>query len=100
VTTASTYALTVESPFGQQRRVLELILANGMLTGRLVTGDGNAELTGGKATQDEISFFTKIKTPMGRMKAQVMATITGETLTGAAETTLGRVAIHGTRIQN
>lgn len=91
------YDLTVETPLGQQRAALTLTVENGALGGRL-QGDGwESELTDVSAERQNVSFRARIKTPMGRIKARIAATITGDELTGKATMPLASAQIHGVR---
>ncbi|MCB2177470.1 MAG: hypothetical protein KQH57_16800 [Actinomycetales bacterium] len=97
--TTGSYDLTVDTPFGAQHGRLDLDLTTDRLTGRLATASGTSELDDGSVDGDAFTFTTRLRTPMGRMKATVTGTVDGDTLTASARLPLGRAAIHGTRVE-
>lgn len=96
--TTGSYDLTVDTPFGAQHGRLDLDLTADRLTGQLSTSSGTSELDDGSVDGDTFTFTTRIRTPMGRMKATVTGGVEGDTLTASARLPLGRAAIHGTRV--
>lgn len=91
------YDLTVETPFGQQKAVLTLTVDGGALGGLLQGTGWESKLSDTGADGGDVSFRARIKTPMGRIKAHIAATITGDELAGTATMPLGSARIHGTR---
>ena len=94
---AGTYAVEVKTPVGVQEGSLTLRVVNGALEGSLSNAQGATEFAGGSVGDNEVSFATRIRTPMGKLKAQVTGTVDGDTFTGRARLPLGTAEIHGTR---
>ncbi|HEY0261044.1 MAG TPA: hypothetical protein VGC18_14465 [Lacisediminihabitans sp.] len=92
-----TYDLAVETPFGPQQAALTLSADGGAIGGRLQGSGWESELSDVEAQGHDVSFRARIKTPMGRIKAQIAATVTGDQLTGTATMPLGSARIRGTR---
>lgn len=93
----SLFDLTVDTPFGEQQGRLNLDTDSGLLTGWLETSAGRTELLDGSGDEARFEFTTRIRTPMGRMKARVTGQVDGDDLTATARLPLGRAAIRGTR---
>jgi hypothetical protein len=91
------YDLAVQTPFGEQDAALTLAVENGMLGGQLRAADWSSELSDVDADGDDVSFRARIKTPLGRIKARITASIVGDALTGVATMPLGSARITGVR---
>ncbi|MEJ2377899.1 MAG: hypothetical protein P8Y71_21740 [Pseudolabrys sp.] len=96
---AGSYKVTVKTPVGPQEGSLTLWMDGESLSGRLDNPKGSTEFTGGTVTGNEVAFATKIKTPLGRLKAQVAGTVDGDRFTGTAKLPLGVAQIDGVRAQ-
>jgi hypothetical protein len=92
-----TYKVKVKTPVGVQEGALTLSTAGGTLSGRLDNAKGSTEFTGGTITGNAVAFATKIRTPMGRLKAQVNGVVEGDHFHGLAKLPLGTAEIDGER---
>lgn len=93
----SDFDLTVDTPFGEQQGSLHLDTDGPSLAGWLETPAGKTDLKDGSGDEAEFEFTTRIRTPMGRMKARVTGRVEGDALTATARLPLGKAAIRGTR---
>jgi len=91
------YDVTVKTPVGEQHGSLLLHDDNGNLSGALTNPKGTTEFTGGSANDGAVEFTTRIRTPLGRLKAHVTGKVEGDAFTGLAELPLGNAEITGTR---
>lgn len=94
-----TYKVTVKTPVGLQEGTLVLKVAGGALSGSLDNPKGRSEFTGGTVAGETVHFATKIRTPMGRLKAEVNGRVSDDTFTGEARLPLGTAQIAGTRVR-
>jgi hypothetical protein len=97
MTIAGTYRVTVTTPVGPQQGVLTLKVDGHALSGTLASPKGTTEFSGGTAAGDEVHFVAKIKTPIGRVKAQISGRVAGDRFTGQAKLPLGVAQIEGVR---
>ncbi len=98
-TIAGTYDIKVHTPMGDEDGTLHLNIRNNALSGKLENKKGSTEFTGGTVEGNKVNFNTKIKTPMGRLKAQVTGQIEADNFTGTAKLPLGSAKIEGKRVQ-
>lgn len=94
---AGNYKVTVKTPVGLQEGSLTLVVDGESLSGSLENAKGSTEFSGGTITGNEVQFATRIKTPMGRLKAQVSGKVEGDKFTGTAKLPLGTAHIEGVR---
>lgn len=94
---AGTFDITAKTPVGEQLGVFVFVVEGERLAGSLATPKGTVDLTDGKIIGNKLDFFTKIPTPMGKMKAHITGTIEGNQLTAVAKLQLGSAQIHGIR---
>lgn len=94
---SGTYEITVQTPLGKQTGSLTLTVEESSLTGTLVNSNGSFDLTDGRVHGNEVQFTTKIKTPMGKLKAQISGKVEGDTFKGTANLPLGSAEIEGIR---
>jgi hypothetical protein len=92
-----TFDITVKTPVGEQFGVFVFVAEGELLTGSLTTPKGTVDLTDGKIIGNKLDFFTKITTPMGKMKAHITGTVEDNQLTAVAKLPLGSAQIHGIR---
>ncbi len=92
------YDVTVKTPVGTQEGSLRLVVDGDDLSGVLTNPKGASEFSGGTVSGNEVAFETKIRTPMGRLKAQVSGRIDGRKFTGTAKLPLGVAHIEGIRV--
>lgn len=97
MTIDGTYDVTVKTPLGPQAGRLTLKADGQSLSGVLENPKGNSPFDGGTVENGHVHFVTKIRTPMGRLKATVDGTVEGDTFTGTAKLPLGTAEITGTR---
>lgn len=91
------YSVTVDTPIGQQEGSLTLKEENGSLSGTLTNSKGTFDFSDGTVDGNEVHFTTKIKTPMGRLKAKVSGKVDGDRFEGKAKLPLGSAEITGIR---
>jgi len=91
------YNVTVHTPFGPQQGALTLEVIGSSLSGRLENPKGASDFSGGTVIGNEVEFTSKIRTPMGRLKAEVFGTVEGDRFTGTGKLPLGTVRIEGQR---
>jgi hypothetical protein len=92
------YELTLETPMGKQEGAMTLETNGAALSGTLVNRRGSTEFSGGAVDGDEVSFDTKIPTPIGRLKAHVTGRVTDGRFVGDAKLPLGSAHIEGSRV--
>lgn len=92
------YKVTVKTPVGMQEGSLTLVPDGESLSGVLTNPKGDSEFSGGTISGNEVAFDTKIRTPMGRLRAHVTGTVDGDTFTGDAKLPLGVAHIEGVRV--
>lgn len=92
------YKIHVHTPMGTEEGTLELTVNGQSLSGTITNSKGSTEFSDGIISDNEISFETKIKTPMGRLKAKVSGKIEDDLFTGSAKLPLGTAKIEGKKI--
>jgi hypothetical protein len=95
---SGTYKVKVSTPVGPQEGSLTLMADGDTLSGALENAKGATEFNGGTVNGNEVQFATKIKTPLGRLKAQVNGKIEGDRFAGTAKLPLGVAKIEGVRM--
>ena len=91
------YNLEVKTPVGVQEGRLTLVVDGHSLRGVLSSPKGESELDGGIVHGGHLAFTTKLRTPMGRMKAHIEGDVEGDRLTATAKLPLGVAHITGVR---
>lgn len=91
------YKLTLDTPLGKQDGELTLKTQGAALSGTLANSGGSAEFSGGTVEGDEVAFDTRIPTPIGRLKAHVTGSVSGDRFSGKAKLPLGSARIEGIR---
>lgn len=84
---------------GVENGTLKLFVSNGLLAGTITNQKGNSEFSGGTVSNNEIQFDTKIKTPLGRLRAKITGTIENDILIGTAKLPLGTAKIEGMKVR-
>ena len=93
-----TYSIQVHTPMGVQQGTLNLFIDNGSLCGSIINTKGSSEFKGGTVSDNEVQFDTKIKTPMGRLKAKIRGRIENDMLIGLAKLPFGTAKIEGNKV--
>ncbi len=93
-----TYDIRVQTPMGVEQGVLKVVVDGESISGTIINTKGTTEFTDGVLNNNELQFQTKIKTPMGRLKAKVTLKVEQDTLTGVAKLPLGAAKIEGKRV--
>ena len=96
-TVAGIYEVKVHTPLEEEEGKLKLAVDGNSLSGELTNKKGITEFKGGTVEGTEVRFNTKIRTPMGRLKAQVTGKVENNTFTGVAKLPLGTAKIEGKR---
>jgi hypothetical protein len=84
---------------GVEDGTLKLTFEGDELSGSIENSKGSTEFTGGNVEGNEVQFNTKIKTPMGRLKAKVAGKIENDKITLTAKLPLGTAQIEGNKVQ-
>jgi hypothetical protein len=93
-----TYEIQVHTPMGVQQGTLNLFIENGSLCGTIVNTKGTSKFNSGTISNNEVQFDTKIKTPMGRLKAKIIGIIENDMFIGSAKLPLGTAKIEGKKV--
>jgi hypothetical protein len=94
---AGRFEVNVKTPMGEKTGVLELVVANEVLSGTLTGAKGRFDLTDGTVNGKSIDFCANIETPVGKMQAHVTGTVEGDVLTAIAKLPIGSLEITGLR---
>ena len=94
---AGTYKVQVKTPMGLQEGKMTLVVDGVSLKGTLENSTGSFEFTDGKAKENTVEFATKIKTPIGSLKASVIGVVRGNTFSGVVKLPIGSAQIDGIR---
>lgn len=95
-----TYEINVHTPMGVEQGILMLSVENGELSGTITNKKGTTEFNGGTVSNNTIQFDSKIKTPVGKLKARITGTIENGIFTGSAKLPLGTAKIDGKRVDS
>ena len=98
-TVAGTYKIKVHTPMGIENGTLKLTVDENSLSGSLENSRGSTEFTGGIVDGNQVNFDTKIKTPVGRVKAKVTGEIKDDAISLTAKLPLGTAQIEGNKIK-
>lgn len=93
-----TYKLSLKTPLGEQEGTLVLKANGGALSGSVQTVKGEVSFDDGNTDGNDVSFDTRIPTPIGKLKAHVTGTVIGDHFSGSAKLPLGAAEIDGTRV--
>ena len=94
-----TYQIKVHTPMGVEDGTLTLLVDGSSLSGKLENSKGITEFNEGTVEGSEVNFATKIKTPVGRMKAKVSGKIDKDNIAATAKLPLGTAQIEGKRVK-
>ena len=86
---AGTWTITVENPQGSRTSELTVAEAEGGYSGSLVGQRGTAELQSINVEGDSFSFTLTMETRMGEFELTYSGTVSGDTLSGNIETSMG-----------
>jgi hypothetical protein len=100
VSVAGTFEVNVKTPVGEKTGILELVVANEVLSGALTGAKGRFDLTDGTVSGGNINFSVNIETPAGKMKAHVTGSVEGDVLTAVAQLPIGLLELSGLRIKD
>jgi hypothetical protein len=79
-----TYSIEIETPIGKQQARVALKTDGHKLLGTVETSMGNTDLTGA-ANGSDITCEMKLKSPIGNMKLELTARISGNDICGEAK---------------
>jgi hypothetical protein len=88
--------ITMDTPMGEKRGILELQSEGTTLTGWLTHGEHQAAISDGRIDGNQLSWSAKITTPM-RLSFKFTATVDADRISGAAKYWLGKATFTGTR---
>jgi hypothetical protein len=94
---AGTWKLTMNTPFGAQTPTLTINEENGGYDGTLTGATGTSELEDLKVDGQNVSFTTKVATPMGKFPVSFDATVDGNNMNGTFKTMMGKTEFTGVR---
>jgi hypothetical protein len=96
---SGSYEIKMHTPVSVEFGILNLTFMDGKLSGSLINRRGANIVTGGTVEGNELNFDTNIRTPMGKLKTHVTATIEDSVITGTAKLPLGSATIEGKKKQ-
>lgn len=91
------YDVKVQTPVGEQSGTLTFEYREGILNGSLENPKGISNFTANLDKDQNVSFSTRIQTPLGRLKAEVSGKIVDGEFSGTARLPLGKAQISGHR---
>jgi len=94
---AGTYKVQVKTPLGVREGKMTFVVDGASLKGAFENSAERTEFTDGKVKENTVTFTTKIKTPMGRLKASVTGVVIGTMFSGFVKLPIGSAQIKGTR---
>ena len=80
-----TYKIEMSTPRGTQTGTLALKSDGSSLSGSYTTERGAQSFTGGNVTGDEVAWSTTVTGPMGQMKLDYKAKVTGDEISGQVQ---------------
>lgn len=92
------YEITIQSPAGPMKGILNIIEENGVVTGIQTDDSGDHEILAGKADGNKVNYKVETKTPFGKTKIKAELLIDGDSVTGTASFMLGKLKVEGIRI--
>ena len=90
------WAITIKTPMGERRGVLDLIVEGATLSGSLTDGEHFAAITDGRIQGNKLTWSAKITQPM-RMSFKFAATVDTDRIDGNAKHLLGSATFTGVR---
>jgi hypothetical protein len=88
--------ITIDTPMGERKGVLELHVQGKTVTGSLSDGEHHVAITDGKVDGSNLHWQAKITKPM-RLSFKFTALVEGDRISGAARHMLGTARFSGTR---
>lgn len=96
---SGTYEIKVKTPMGVEAGKLTLVAEENSLSGTLENKKGSTEFSDGTVNGNKVEFKTKIKTPLGKLKAEVSGRVDAGVFKGTAKLPLGTAEIAGKKNQ-
>lgn len=93
-----TYKFSMKSPMGKVEGTMNFVTDGSVLTGSMVAGGSKAEILEGEVKENEFTFLSDLKTPMGMMRSTLIGKIEGEGISGVLKMKLGTMQFEGTKI--
>ncbi len=93
------WRITMDTPRGVRRGVLELKVEDGQLSGSFSDGEHHVAISDGRVRGDELNWSAKIQKPM-RLSLKFTARVHGDRIEGAARHLLGSASFSGERIHS
>ena len=86
----------IETPVGDKKGVLDLVVDGPHLSGSLSDGEHFAAISDGKVDGNKLTWSAKITKPM-RLSLTFSATVDADSIEGSAKYFLGRASFRGSR---
>lgn len=93
-----TWKLTMNTPFGVQTPLLEVKQEGNSYGGTLTGGTGPSPLEEVSVDGSQLSFKTKVATPMGSFPVSFRGNVDGDAMKGVYQTMLGETEFTGERV--
>jgi hypothetical protein len=98
MTIDGTYSITIHTPMGDQEAKLTLKTDGENLTGTSESAmTGVSEIEAGKVKGNELTWTENVKTPVGPLTLNMMATVDGDKISGQANSPFGPLSLEGSR---
>lgn len=94
---SGTWKLTMNTPFGVQTPTLDISSNSDNYSGTLTGATGTSELEDLTVNGSQVSFTTKVATPMGQFPVSFDATVDGDAMNGTFKTMMGKTEFSGVR---
>lgn len=92
------YKITFGTAFGKQEADFTFITDGDILAGTATYSGNSQPLRDGKITGNDIEFIFDAKTPMGKIKTTVKATIDDKNIKGVMKMAIGKTPFEGIKI--
>lgn len=92
------YTISFTTPIGKQELGLAFQSDGNVLTGTTTSGGNTEAFRDGKVNGNELEFVMDAKTPMGKMKTTIIATVSGDQISGTIKTMMGKSKFEGVRV--
>lgn len=93
-----TYKITVKTPLGPQEAKLTLCTEGTTLSGFIENIKGRTDFSGGVVNENELQFYARISTSIGRVHADIAGRVEGDRFIATAKLPLGKAEIEGVRL--
>ena len=93
-----TYSVQWSSAMGASAGTITLKVDGNSLSGSMSSAQGTYQFEGGKITGDEFEWSMQVNAPqVGELKVDVKGTVSGDEISGEAQTPYGSATLRGNR---